>query len=338
MVRMIHVVVSCTDLKHLPARADHQLRDVEDAEPEDRARSWWARLEASGTERCGAKNLYMGAHWVAAREIPNALSQTHRAHCWVASAGYGLVSWDAMLVPYSATFTRGKADSVVRSLHEGTSFSSVTRRWWDTLTAFPGPVPGEPRSIQAVAAANPLAGILVVASPPYVEAMTEDLVEACRLLCGPEHLVIISNEAKLTRNPMFGHVVPVDSRARSIVGANHNSLNARVALALMHRLGAASFDVPTLRKLYEDMIGDTAAPVRRKGAPMTADEILAFIGMELTAAPGIGYTTLLRKLRKSGRACEQERFRDLYRCVTERLAATSGSRTACRAPTARAGA
>lgn len=317
MVRMIHIVVSCTDLKHLTVRACHQLRDVADAEPEDRARSWLARLETIGAERCEAKNLYMGPHWVAAREIPNASSQTHRARCWVASAGYGLVGWDAKLVPYSATFTRGKPDSVARALPEGTSFSSVARRWWNTLSASRGPAPGEPRSIRAVAAAHPRAGILVVASPPYVEAMTDDLVEACRLLCVPEHLVIVSNGAKLTRNPLFGHVVPVDSRAQSIVGANHNSLNARVALALMHRLGAASFDVWMLRKLYEDMIGDTAAPVHRKGAPMTTDEILAFIGMELTAAPGIGYTTLLRKLRKSGRSCVQERFRDLYRCLTE---------------------
>ena len=46
-------------------------------------------------------------------------------------------------------------------------------------------------------------------------------------------------------------------------------LNARVALRLLHDLGDAPLDAPTLQSLYESMTRNAKKPSRPKGEPMT---------------------------------------------------------------------
>ena len=49
---------------------------------------------------------------------------------------------------------------------------------------------------------------------------------------------------------------------------------------------------------------------------MADDEVLRFIHLELKKDPSAKCTRLLRRLRDSGRACEQARFKGLFQEVT----------------------
>jgi len=163
------------------------------------------------------------------------------------------VGWDALLCPYSATFAPREPDSVVLSNPESAAGRSRLQRWWHTLSTFAGPVPGEPRSLAAIAALDPTAMILVVASPGYVHAMEDDLLVVRDRLHRPEQLVVVSNRARLERGLLSDHLVPVEGRAQSVVGGPWVALNARVARALLYRLEGAPVDVKTLRARYAEL-------------------------------------------------------------------------------------
>lgn len=254
MVPTIHVVASCTKRKRATVADQHRLREVPDSDPEHRARSWWDRLQPNGASRIEARDLYGGSHWTAIKDLADALMSAHDVRCWVASAGYGLVGWGASLLPYSATFTPRDQDSVVRSIPPGASRMSLHQRWWHALSTFSGPVQGEPRSLAAIAELEPSSTIVIVASPTYVHAMETDLLAARKRLHHPEQLVIVSNRARLEGGRLSEHLVPVEGGAQAIVGGPLVALNARVARALLHRLGGARIDVTTLRARYAALI------------------------------------------------------------------------------------
>lgn len=316
---ILHIVTTCTDRKRVPVTDDRRLREVGDGTPHQRAEVWWLRLLSSPTlGLTPARDLYAGEHWVVALEIQHAVSTDHGPpRTWVASAGYGLVGWDAPLKSYSATFAAGVEDSVLPTLPPGKQRAPLLQEWWDAISSFPGPEPGEPRRVEALAEADPDGAILVVASPDYVRAMEPDLLEARDALSDPLRLVVISNRVALAGGPLTEHLVPVDQNARAVVGGTMQGLNARVALALLRMLGNLRLDAPTLRSLYAAMTRDASTPARPKGEPMTDDQVLAFIREELAASPNVKQTRLLRKLRDSGRSCEQARFRGLYQRVTQ---------------------
>lgn len=316
----IHIVTTCTDRKRVPVTDDRRLREVEEGSPRERAQAWWRRLEVSpALVPTPPRYLYAGEHWTAALQLPEALPRAReRVQPWVASAGYGLVGWDAPLKSYSATFAAGMEDSVVGPLGEGQSRGALLEEWWEEISSFPGPEPGQPRSIEVLARRESTCTIVVVASPDYVRAMQRDLLTARDLLGQPQRLIVVSNGTKLSSSPLAEQLVPVDARARSVVGGTMQGLNARVALRLFEDLADEPLTAPALQTLYEAMTRDAKKPQRPKGEPMTDDQVIAFIKAELAADPDAKQTRLLRKLRDSKRSCEQARFRGLYKQVTGR--------------------
>ncbi|NJK30916.1 MAG: hypothetical protein HC927_00130 [Deltaproteobacteria bacterium] len=60
-----------------------------------------------------------------------------------------------------------------------------------------------------------------------------------------------------------------------------------------------------------------------KREPSTDEVVQTFIDEQLRENPKLGWTPLLRRWRSNGRACEQSRFRDLYREVKERMSSTT---------------
>ncbi|MEX1362168.1 MAG: hypothetical protein AB1Z98_03535 [Nannocystaceae bacterium] len=315
----MHIVVACTDRKRVPVADDRQLREVADADPKARASRWWKRLQESPTlDLVYARDLYAGEHWATALKLPAAVqTAAPNARWWVASAGYGLVGWDAPLKSYSATFAAGLDDSVILTQPGGLSRAPLLRSWWDQISSFAGPVDGAPRRIADLAAAEPRGAVVVVASPDYVRAMEGDLLAARDRLDNPLRLVVVSNRAKLQAGPLADHLVPVAQEAREVVGGTMQGLNARVALALLGKVENALFDARTFQDLYAAMTRDAKTPQRPKGEPMTDDQVIAFIKEQLVRDPKLAQTRLLRALRDAGRSCEQARFRGLYKRVAQ---------------------
>lgn len=315
-----HFVTTCTDRKRVPVTDDRRLREVKDGPPAQRAKAWWKRLEQSPTiDLVHARDLYAGEHWSVALQIPEALQHAQgEVTPWVASAGYGLVGWDAPLKSYSATFSSGTEDSVTGPSADWQPRGPLLEAWWEEISRFSGPSPGEPRRLTALAEGAPEATIVVVASPDYVRAMQRDLLAARDRLRHRQRLIVVSNAAKLSNGRFAEHLIPVDSRARSVVGGTMQGLNARVAQQLFLGLdaGAGPLDAPTLQAHYQAMTRNAQKPSRPKGEPMTDEQVIAFIQDEIASDSSARHTRLLRKLRDAGRSCEQKRFRGLFQRVT----------------------
>src|SRR5690349_5592074 len=178
----VHVIITCANRMSRPIPADLQLGQVPGRTPVERARGWITRLaEAASAPRVPAVELYAGEHWSVARGFPAKHLPGEEIHLWACSAGYGLIPAEAPVVPHHATLTPGQADSV----------PGAWTSWWSLLSEWPGPMPGHPRSIRALVAADPAAMFMFVLSKNYLRACGADLAAACEHVSDLDRFFIV---------------------------------------------------------------------------------------------------------------------------------------------------
>jgi hypothetical protein len=100
-----------------------------------------------------------------------------------------------------------------------------------------------------------------------------------------------------------------------------HSLNARLAGYVLDRWSDWAPDTERLRSLFSAAATDLPAMQKYDRAPQSDEDVRAFIRNALQAEPGIGHSTLLRRLRAGARACEQKRFKAIFQQVSEEIAA-----------------
>lgn len=275
-----------------------------------RINAWRKALETYDVDSVRAAELYAGGFWSVVRELPTIAQQRGIATTFlVASAGYGLVSAEAELKPYSATFSPGP-DSVVAVRLHGDSRAQGLTDWWRRLSSWNGPR-GHlgPRRIEQIARRTPGASMLVIASPVYVRAMADDLLVAARALRRPESLVIVSSVSGFP-DELTEHLVPSVARLQSRLGGTLGSLHARTARHLLKE-ASLPFDASALRAKYE-RIASRARPLESNSREHRSDsDVRAFIRSHMKA-DSTSCTGLLRVYRDSGFRCEQRRFRTLF--------------------------
>jgi hypothetical protein len=103
------------------------------------------------------------------------------------------------------------------------------------------------------------------------------------------------------------------------MGGARLSLHARVARDVLQRaqVEAEFLDAPRVREYYEQLIQRSAPPRRYERTPMTDDEVRQFIVRTLRTE-AMSCSATLRRLRDSGLACEQQRFKRIFTDLQER--------------------
>ncbi|WP_247686080.1 hypothetical protein [Micromonospora sp. C31] len=299
----MHIVVTCANRKNLAVPAALRVGALTGYLPRQRLTEWIRRLSEPGQPSAAATSLYAGEHWTTARQL--ATSVRVEAQLWVCSAGYGLIPAAARVRPYAATFAMREEDSVGQS-------STENRDWWRGLSGWVGPEPGAPRSFYDLARANPNDTLIAVLSNAYLRACADDLRRAVGQLRDPQRLTIIGPAQ--TDPDLDELVVGVAAPMRLAVGGSLLALNVRVAQCLV---GLVTADPSTHRRSHlRALAGELAAAVpppapRAQRERMTDDEVRAFI-RPLTVAGPTSATRLLRRLRDSGKSCEQARFKQLF--------------------------
>lgn len=311
----LHIVATCTDRKRGTIADELRLRALPAGDPGVRASAWWRRLDgAAPLARVQASHVYVGESWRQAQALATQVGKAGwRVDLWVTSAGYGLLSERTPITPYSCTFAEGSPDQVALGQPAGLRLR-YNQDWWSTLAELRARHEPAPTSLAALAARDPKATMLVLASPDYVRALHGDLAAAAERLRRPEQLSIVTSGAGWRDDPLGNNVLSVDDRTRSVLGGTMQGLHARAALELLGDLSARHepFTAALLRDKYVAMVGDTPRPEKPLRTPMTDAEVVAFLEAELAKNPKAGWTLLLRTLRGSGRACEQKRFRRLH--------------------------
>lgn len=318
MSNVINVIVTCTKRKSVDIPDRLKFRRVRKASIAMKVDLWRRRLESARVDSVPVRDIYSGDHWSIARSMENAPSfRGARVQLWVASAGYGLVALDDPLKPYSATFSREHPDSI-GTKSAGDDRSSTYRSWWELMSNWDGPARCRPRTIAEIAANNPNAPLLVIASDNYLTAVENDLQHALAELRDPDLLSIFSAGCK-SLNGLAEHLVPYDARLQNVVGGALRSLNMRAARKAIAECRRSLPTLPVLRKKFTRLERDLPELERIEREPMTDTEAKRFIIQELRKNPDACHTPLLRKLRDGGQACEQKRFARLFREVREQI-------------------
>lgn len=300
----VHVIVTCANRMSRPIPAHLQLGQVPGHTPGQRARGWITRLaQMDGAPQVAALELYAGEHWSVARKFSAMHLPGEDIRLWSCSAGYGLVPVEAPIMPHHATLTPGQADSV-----PGDATS-----WWSLVSEWRGPVPGHPRSIRALVAADPAAVFMFVLSKNYLRACGADIAAACERVTDPDQFFIVSAGGR-PEGDLAAFAVPADARLQAHFGGTRRALNARIGAHLLER------GIRSKNEASGHLAGLLAAqpPIPRYNRKRQSDrEILDAIAGRLTRAPTTSANRLLRELRDAGLACEQHRFSRLYRQAVE---------------------
>ena len=273
-----------------------------------------------GTVR--ASLLYAGDNWQISSALPFSASRAGvKAELWVLSAGYGLIRGTAMVVPYSATFSVGHPDEVVARFHDSSN-TGLVRQWWDALSKWEGPDKNAPRTVAAIAAANPRSPIIVVASPKYVSAALDDLLAARDALADPCSLIVVSAGCR-GKGPLSANMIDCSARLQKTLGGALMSLNARVARNLIENALPSSWTVSGFQELLRNIPAAESVCDRPTRVAATDDYVRQYVKNALRTAPTSRHTTLLRLFREAGFACEQKRFGRLFMEVEQSYGRTN---------------
>lgn len=304
------IVASCTHSKRMPVPDALHLRRFDDSGPA-RAIAWRRALQTSPATTASACDLYAGGFWSVAKHLPDVARRRGFAPLFmVASAGYGLVGAEAQLKPYSATFGRGP-DCIVPAVHERSERRQRAQAWWRSLAKWEGPAgQRDPRSLEAYAKENRSSSMLVIASPDYVMAMSQDLLAAAAALRHPERLAIVSSAVGFPAE-LSTHLVPSVAALQQRLGGALGSLHARTAKDLLAHT-RPHLDVGSLAAKYKRLAVQAAAPRKAHRVSRTDREVREFIRRAMISPGQPSCSALLRQYRNGGSMCEQHRFRQLY--------------------------
>ena len=308
------ILTNCTERKRGRSQATH-LASI-DGPLELKARRWTEWLARRHVERISAIEMYQGDHWTAVLSlIQKAEMAGWDTDLWIASAGYGLIPAHAFLAPYAATFGGSHPDSV--GAGSGHTPKIAAKKWWHCLSQLDGPIQGAPRTLKDLARRYPEASWLVLMSPTYLDAISNDLQEARVEMAMAEGLLLVSGKPGPNEVSLIPHWVPALEICRGTLGGSCTSLNARVGGQLVSRYPPGKWNCTRIQpemNLWMAALPDIEKHSRRA---ISDREALAYIKNKIKKDPTSTHSGLLRDLRSSGIACEQKRFKGLFKMHKE---------------------
>lgn len=318
----IDIVTHCTNRKKLQPPDELRLRKLPARAISERAHLWCEKLRNSSANSLRAVDLYSGDHWSIVRELPAvAESKGTPGRLWIVSAGYGLLTPDSLVHPYSATFACGHPDSVIKG-SVSVSRNPARQEWWELLGKY-SPISGSPKNLFGLFAKHPSHLFLIILPTDYLQAVEEDLVKAIgRLTTG--QAIILSTETKVDQR-LSPHVVRINARLQAVLAGSRMSLLARTCRRIIQNLPDCSLH--SVRCLISELLRGCPALPKYDRRPMEDDEVKAFIRKNLSKPEGRRHTPLLKKFRGANLACEQGRFRNLYREVRSENEAVQPNKT-----------
>jgi hypothetical protein len=315
------VFVICTMTKRFLGTGNLLLREVGGSSVSDRFAGWTDRIQRSRSPALPVIDTYSGGHWSVVRSLNNSFAARRgSALLWVVSAGYGLISVADKIIPYGATFAPGQTDSIAAD--SGCSSTESSEAWWRMLSQWrPPSFQGDaPRSVADVVSQNPGAVNLLVLSPDYFRALRGDLCQSLKIISDQQKLIILTSDDR-SPGEIAGNTIRIDARLQVHLGGARSSLGIRTAQVVLQQLEGKPITVDSFRAAMENLIARHGVVQVYDRQPMADDQVLQFIGDELSRNASLSSTALLAKLRSSGCACERKRFHKFYTAVKEQRSA-----------------
>ena len=274
----------------------------------------WLQIAAQSKALFAARQLYAGVGWGYALCAQKLLGSD--CELWIVSAGFGLVAGDEQLPSYAATFAaeKGRVAGKLLGFH---SSSSAHGAWWKSIN--------DARGRTQTPLKNTFANydrVIVALSSPYLVALKADLEILAQTL-GPEKLWIIAvgAEARRLSPELIKCVVPLTVEMERLISSSRTTLNLRVLLWWLEEIiPVAGWNRAKQNRKIQRRLSTLKPKTVRVKQSLSDDEVMRWIEAQKRQQgnewPRGGKTGLLRTLRESGMACEQNRFSRLYKKVT----------------------
>jgi hypothetical protein len=300
MSKELHLIVTCAERKRVAPTKSTMMRSLRARTLDTRLRDWAERLRTNAAMSVAAEDLYAGEYWSIVRTLPSIAREAGFAPTlWVASAGYGLVRGTARIRAYAATFTAHHPDTVIK-----TNERADARRWWNLVTKQRLAGSRGSSDLQTLARKNPGAAFLIIGSPTYISAMHDDIAGAAAALDDTGQLVIVTSPNGMP-NGLAAYTLYATAGLQSSLGGSLLSLHARVASALL-QAARGQLDPHRLKRNLRRREKERTIPSREA---LSDKAVRQFI----KKSSARNYSAGLRELRDAGFACEQSRFRQLFR-------------------------
>lgn len=310
------VLIPCTDRKRIRPAEQLWARNLAAGSLEDVSAEWGRRI-SNADERVTPDQLYCGRAYREGRLAADMIG----AELAVISAGHGIVREGHEIAPYGLTVAPGKPDSVQSKVNE--EWSSA--KWWQAL--------GE-RSTASVNLNQHLRQasadlVLISLSENYAKLLSQELVALDEQLIGSIRIFGAGLARHLPPNvrPCF---MPYDVRLNGYESPIRGTMSDFPTRALHHFAMGLSEGALSGKSCaqdqskVEDILNTWSAPeipVRKK---LSDQEVISFILRNWEKTDGRSGASL-RLLRDSGNACEQSRFKDLFRlAAANRIEAVVG--------------
>lgn len=272
------------------------------------AASWVKELRRQPSEDL-AINFYGGRSFSEARRTAEFLD----APLGVVSAGLGLI-WGADSIPrYDLTISEGDNSIVEHLLSQGESSAD----WWEALNV----AWQRPQPFRRALVAHPGAVVLLALPSTYLAMVQAELAQLPAEQ--RERLRIFTSEAGARALPreLLTQAMPYDERlegSRQDKGTR-TDFAQRAMRHFVTTLQAHALPIEEARERVQVALSELSkphVPVREK---KTDDEIVATLKANWAEHRGESGRLLKFLRRDAGFACEQSRFRDLWRAVRDDL-------------------
>lgn len=289
-MRKLAIVVGCTNRKSAPVPTELAVRSLDAGNTEARADQWVERVGAA-TERVPLSELYMGEAWQQAKTLlSDAGANGYDADMYVVSAGLGIRHVNSLGPAYSATFSRGHADSVAND-----GVGAV--QWWRRMRT-----QSDAHAPESVCRES----VLVVTSDSYGQVIAED-IDRWSARCD-DLLVVGGSDGQSSQVPRL----PADRALRKQLGGTVSSLTIRMARRWLEMSHGKRLTEDGVRTTWQEWARISRHVEVYDRIVMSDDDVRDFLGEVLGEEPTISATRALRKLRDSGRACEHRRFHRIH--------------------------
>lgn len=297
---MTLVISNCSKRKRLPVDSSLQARDLPTGTTRAVASAWASRISAAAaTTRADA--LYGGRAFIEARRA----ARDSGGNLAIVSAGLGLIDGHASVPAYSLTTVPKDVDNVLSKTAE------MATDWWDALERL-SPFQGQALKTEE--------GLILAALPASYLGMVADAwaqwpaERLARLrLFSKERPDILPTEL---RDAWMPYDDRLDAIAVDLQGTQTDFAQRAVRHFVTGIGGSASAkqDRDDVRAALEGLTA-RVVPMRTRS---TDAEIVTTIEAHWEAVDGRSHA-MLRRLRDDlGLACEQHRFKELFRTVADR--------------------
>lgn len=269
--------------------------------------AWVAKLRSA--ERLGpVGELYLGRAFVDARAVARRLE----AEFFVVSAGLGLVHERELAPTYDVSVggrAGGRLQAALRSAGAGSS------HWWSELTG----ALGVREPLHHLMLRNPSAMVFLALPATYLAMVAEDLTFALADREVTRRLRIFTSEAGRASVPtgLQASVMPYGERLESVPGYAGTQVDfpQRAMRHFVEQLGADGLPLEDAHEAVASSLRPLRVPKPPVRARKTDAQIKGMLRRQWQRYGGSS-SKLLRYLRDEAQvACEQSRFRDLWREV-----------------------